>query len=215
MTYFIIITSFVSKKMDLSKDIQQERHLLMLISEGDEGAFGQVFNYYFDHLYGFTLSVTKSAVLTEEILQDVFVKVWQKRAVLPSIEKFEAWLFILTRNHAYKVVQRELARPSYHEYLVSYFSQSADSPEQRLYYKEFQEALSHAVASLPKQQRLVFTRSRLQGCSLDEISAELHLSKYTVKSHLTKAIHAVRRYLQQCSYSLPIVLLIWHFITRG
>jgi len=193
----------------LIKAIHNEQQLLELISEGDEIAFGQLFKYYFEHLYGFAVSVTKSSVLAEEILQDVFVTVWQKRAMLTTIEKFDAWLFIITRNQAYKVIRQQLSRPSYIEHLESYFCLSPDSPEQELLYKEFQALLSDAADTLPTQQRLVFIKSRLQGLSLDEIASELSLSKNTVKSHLTKAIHTIRLYLQEHSYSLTVLLLLY------
>jgi RNA polymerase sigma-70 factor (ECF subfamily) len=172
-----------------------EKELLQQVAEGNEKAFGLLFAQYWDHLFAFAFSVTKSTVLAEEIVQDSFVATWQHRETLPGLEKFEAWLFIVARNQAYKVIRKKVNDPIFVEQLEIYFALSSDSPERQLLLRETQELIGKAAGELPPQQQLVFNLSRQQGLSLDEIAVELGLSKNTVKAHLAKALITVRHYL--------------------
>lgn len=169
----------------------------MQLAGGDERALTEIIRHYSNHLYQFVFSVTKSASVAEEVIQDVFVAVWKQRAQLCEVERFEDWLFIVTRNHAYKALRRELRRPGYTGYLEAFFALSGESPEEQLLLKESRELITHAATTLPPQQQRVFRMSRLQGRTLDEIASQLQLSKNTVKVHLTKALQGIRLYLRQ------------------
>lgn len=186
-------------------DPHNEKELLELVARGDEKAFGQLFSRYWDHLYGFAFSVTKSVVLAEEIVQDSFVKVWEHRVDLPGLEKFDAWLFIVTRNQAYKVIRKKVHDPVFVEQLETYFALSSDSPERALLLRETEALIGKAATALPPQQQLIFQMSRQQGLSLDEIALELGISKNTVKAHLSKSLQTVRTWLQENVQGLLLI----------
>lgn len=175
--------------------LENEEKLLTQLADGDEAAFGRIIKHYYDHLYGFAVFVTKSPPVAEEIVQDVFLSLWESRRQVPLLDRFEDWLFIITRNQAFKTLRKEVQRPGFLDELTAYFALAADSPEQQLLLKESVELLRLAATTLPPRQQIIFKMSRLQELTLDEIATQLRLSKNTVKAHLTKALHGIRLYL--------------------
>lgn len=185
----------------------QERELLLQIAGGDEQAFARFVTPLFDRLYGFSLAVTKSAELAEEVVQDAFVRIWQHRQELPAINNIQAWIFTLTKNLAYNSIRRQVKDPILARQLDDYFILSPSSAEDSLLFKDALAVVHQAAASLPPQQRQVFTMNRLQGLSLDEIAAQLNLSKETVKKHLTHALKTVRIFVQANGSDMLVVII--------
>lgn len=177
--------------------LENERTLIARLATGDEAALGEIIRHYYDHLYGFAVYVTKSSSVAEEIMQDVFLVVWKNRDQVTLVERFEDWLFVITRNQSYKALRREVRRPQFVDELASYFALTAEAPDQQLLEKESRELLRLATTTLPPRQQTIFRMSRLEEFSLDEIAAHLRLSKNTVKVHLTKALRGIRLYLEE------------------
>jgi RNA polymerase sigma-70 factor (family 1) len=182
--------------------------LVERVAAGDESAFTQLFHHHFHHLYGFAHSVVKSHELAEEIVQDVFVRVWKNRQQLLTVERLDDWLFIITRNVSFKALQDLIRDTGRSKQLEKYFDLAPDTAEQQVLYKESLSIIEEAVQTLPPQQQQVFRLSRMQNLSLDEIAAVMSLSKNTIKSHLTKALHSVRLFIQlhACEWLLLVCL---------
>jgi len=189
----------------------EEKEILKRISQGDEKAFSELVTPLFDRLYGFALSVTKSAVHAEEIVQDTCLKVWQHRNELTEIENITAWIFTIIRNLSYNYLRRQVKNDALVRRLDEYLALPSASAEENLLYKEALQKVQQAVDGLPLQQAQVFTLSRLQGLSLDEVAARMQLSKSTVKNHLTLALKTVRTYMQEHSviYLIIVSSLLW------
>jgi RNA polymerase sigma-70 factor (family 1) len=189
----------------------EEKALLERISLGDEKAFSQFVSPLFDRLYGFSLSVTKSEMYAEEIVQDTFLKIWQHRSELQELDNVTAWIFTITRNLSYNFLKRQLKDQELVRRLDEYFALPSGSAEENLLYKEALVRVQQAVNILPPQQAMVFTLNRLQGLSLDEVADQLQLSKSTVKNHLTQALKNVRTHLLEHSgiYMLVMSALLW------
>ena len=84
------------------------KNIIQRIVSGNEASFRIFFDYYWDNLYSVAFAFTKSETLSEEIVQEVFVKVWLKREYLASVNNIESWLFIIARNHILNVLQKKL-----------------------------------------------------------------------------------------------------------
>ena len=87
--------------------------LLLKVVDGDENAFGQLFKIYYNQLGDFIMRITESELLTQEIVQDVFLKIWINRSSLAEIDSFRAYLLVVARNHAFnclKKIAREESR---------------------------------------------------------------------------------------------------------
>lgn len=176
------------------------------LAKGEEKAFRQLFEMYFDKVYKVAFMFTKSTVVAEEIAQDVFLKIWLGREKLISVRKLDSYVFIVARNHIFNVLRKKINEEPFTDQLVKYFEETAASAEQHISLKEVQSLVKKAVEQLPPQQKLIYNLSRERGLNQEEIAYTLHLSKNTVKSHMNKALHFIRRYLR-VNAEISIVLI--------
>ena len=184
---------------EIEKHIEQD--LLLKVADGSEAAFSRLFHTYRDKLYSFIVGISGSRQLAEDIVQEVFLKIWQKRPEIKYIRDFDAYLFCMARNHALNALKR-MAK----EILIfqEMGQQPRDSPEmsEALEYKEMQTSVRDAIERLPLRQKEVFILSREHGLKQAEISRLLHITVPTVKSHITQARHFIRK---QCKNIYPII----------
>lgn len=185
----------------------------MNISKGDETSFKILFEAHWDRIYSVAFTFTKSAMIAEEMVQDVFVKIWLRRTELSSVRKFSDYLFIVARNHILSVLRKKIVEEPFAAHLAEYFKDISNVPDQQLLCRETEALVLQAVEKLPHQQQMVYTLSRQQGLSLDEIASRLSISKHTVKSHMSKALHFIRQYLH--THSDVGVVTVFYCIISG
>ena len=172
--------------------------LLCRIAEGDETAFGELFRAYHQRLGAYVFRLTGSKQATQEIVQDVFVKIWVKRVTLAEIGNFDAYLFTAVRNHVFNYIRniarersRQAALAAGHLAAASVM-QSVDRPAPD---EDYHALLDDAVAQLPQQQQRVYRLHKQEGLSHAEIAARMQLSVETVKKHMSLALRAIREHL--------------------
>jgi RNA polymerase sigma-70 factor (ECF subfamily) len=169
--------------------------LLKAVAEGDEKAFSEIFHLYRNKIYAIAFRITGSEALAEEVLLDVFLKVWLKRAQLPQVEHFTAWLFTVTRNHIFNLLKQtalQMAPDPLEEEQVQLAT--TDHPAAILQEKEYRRVLQQAVDRLPPQQKKVYRLIKEHGLKREEAASELNLSPETVKRHLSDAMQFIRVY---------------------
>jgi len=171
--------------------------LLSNIAKGDEAAFRTLFERYWDNIYGVAFAFTKSPVMAEEIVQDIFVKIWLKREHLPQLKKFSDYLFIIARNHIISLLRKKTSEQPFTDHLLNYFQETGNNPEDLLLCRETENLVHKAIELLPPQQHLVYCLSREKGLNQEEIASQLNISVHTVKSHMNKALQFIRHYLHQ------------------
>lgn len=178
----------------LNEILHNEKELLELIAKGDEYAFVKLFAHYRDKIYSIAFKLTKSDVIAEEIVQDVFLKIWIKRANLFEIQNFGAYLFIVTRNDVYKVL-KGIAR-NYKNTLLKDNDQSFATFDTTdvIIEKEYILLLQKAIDRLPNQQKQVYYLIKDQGLKRDEVAHQLNIQPETVKFHLAQAMKNIRAY---------------------
>lgn len=180
-------------------------YLVTLVAAGDVNAFNELFRLYWDNIYSIAFSITKSKVVAEEIVQDVFLKVWLKREQLAEVKNFDNYLFIIARNHIYNQLRTKAVQFSETDVEVS------ETPEKQLYLKETVQIITEAVKRLPKQQRVIFELSRNEGLDHAAIANRLKLSRLTVKTHMNKALHSIRGYLSRHNIISLLLLSLLQF----
>jgi RNA polymerase sigma-70 factor (ECF subfamily) len=161
--------------------INREKILLSKVAEGDEHAFAELFKNYYNLLGTFIMRLTESAPLTQEIVQDVFVKIWVNRSVLADVECFKAYLIVVARNHAFnslKQIAREKSRQK--EWVDSVLRLAANAPDEADTIHT-NDLIEKAIDLLPPQQKKVYLLSRRDGMRQDEIAKQLDISLETVK----------------------------------
>ncbi len=174
---------------------KNEKMLLKQAAEGDERAFEQLFHAFRDRLYGFIFRVTDSKEIAEDILQDVFLKIWIHREKLTAVDNFNAYLFRMSQNHAIN----HLRRLSKETLVLLETRQRNDvqnpAADEQLVCKNMQQLVKEIVDGLPSQQKAVYLLSREQNLKQEEIARRLHISISTVKNHMTHALHTIRERL--------------------
>jgi len=185
-----------------------ERALLSRVADSDEKAFTELFERYSDVAYGFAIVYTKTAESAEEVVQEIFLKLWLKREKLREIQSFPDHLFIITRNHIIDFLRKHLREKKYQQQLMQHFREVSFTPEQQLIFKESGEIVEKAVAMLPPQQQTIYRLRRNEDMPLDEIAFTMNLSRLTVRNHLNKALGAIRAYLQAHSRELISLLVL-------
>lgn len=174
-----------------------EKLLLVQIGAGNEKAFEQIFERYSDTIYGVAFAYTKSVEMSEEVVQDVFLKIWAAREKLSKIEDFSNYIFIITRNQLLNYLNRKTREKAYLQHLSRHFNENNISPEQELLYKESNELIEKAISLLPDQQKLVYQMVKVQGMKLEEAATVLDLSRNTVRNHLSRALQFIRSFIYQ------------------
>ena len=174
--------------------VQKEKKLHQLISNGDEGAFAQLFEQYKDRVYSMAFRLTKSNVTAEEIVQNVFLKIWLKRAGLNDIRNFSAYLFIVARNDVYKFLKQVSRR--YKTSLALHNDQRIDGNDTAdlLLDKEYNLLLQNAIQRLPNQQKQIYSLVKDRGFKRAEVAQQLHIQPETVKFHLAQAMKNIRAF---------------------
>lgn len=170
--------------------------LLLKVAEGDETAFRQLFKTYYNQLGEFIMRITESEPLTQEIVQDVFLKIWINRGALAELKCFKAYLFVVARNHAFnclKQIAREKSREKEWVETVLYHALN-DIEEPDTINKG--DLIDEAVELLPPRQKKVYTLSRRDGMKQEEIARELNISLETVKKHMVLALRFLKNHLR-------------------
>lgn len=176
--------------------INDVKVLLLRVSEGDENAFAQLFKTHYNQLGDFIMRLTESEQLTQEIVQDVFLKIWTNRRTLAGIHCFKAYLMVVARNHAFnclKQIAREKSRKRAWENTVL---QLALHPADETALTDTGKLIEEAVELLPPRQKNVYLLSRVEGISQEGIAKKLNISHETVKKHMVLALRFLKNHVR-------------------
>src|SRR3954463_1596563 len=174
-----------------------ESLLLRSVADGDKQAFEQLYNQYEGGVEKYVLFITRSKEVTEEIIQDVFLSVWQKRTQLPTLDSFRSYLFAIARNRVISYLRSVKARYKTMELDDTLAAGSHTDTDHLALYNQYYKMVLDAILLLPDRKREVFSLSLNEDLTLDEMAARLGLSKSTVKQHLYSASAQVREYLKK------------------
>jgi RNA polymerase sigma-70 factor (family 1) len=186
-----------------------ETKLVDKLKNGDAEAFRQLFEQYKDIVYGYSYVLAKSPVLAEEIVQEVFMKVWSMRAQLRTDCSFKSFIYTLTRHQVYNLLRKAAYDEKLKSEVFCRLPFTHQETEVQVLSAELDRMARKGIAALPPQRQLIFRMSREQGLAHEEIALQLGLSKNTVKDQMVKALKSLREYLRlhaDVTFSLLYVL---------
>lgn len=184
-----------------------DRLLFFQIADGDETAFRSLYHRYNAVLLGSVKKLLKSDTAVEEVLQEVFLKVWLVRHTLRDIENPGGWLYTLAANYSLSALRKH-ARERNRQNDIEDVADNEDASA-GIYARELQALIKDAVEKLPASRREVFMMNTQEGKSRKEIADALAISENTVKNQLVTARKFIREYLEkQTGTRLPILLII-------
>lgn len=178
------------------KPVANETELLTEVANGNEKAFKQLFNAYHNQLGEFVFSITGSAENTEEIIHDVFLKIWISREKLPDIRNFTSYMFILTRNYTLNCMRKMLSQLKQEEEYAREFEGSENAIDlDVLQEPDYQLMVEQAVLQLPPQQQKVFML-RQKGLKNMEIANLMGIAPDSVKKYQQWAIKSISQFVK-------------------
>jgi RNA polymerase sigma-70 factor (family 1) len=183
-----------------------EKELLTRIAAGDATAYRTFFDLYKERFYAVVLKMTRSDLVAEEIVQEVFLNIWLKREKLVFIENPSSYFFTAVYRRVYSYY-RKLAREEKIKGVLSQSKAFENSTEELIFARESQLLISTAIGKLPSQQQVIFKLSKQEGLSREEIAEQLQLSPNTVKNHLSCAVKTIRALLRNPGFIF--LLIIW------
>jgi RNA polymerase sigma-70 factor (family 1) len=182
--------------------------LLAALCADDEGSFAEIYQRYCYRLFEVAYRKLKSRELAEELVQDLFENLWNRRAS-HQIEQLGHYLFSALRYRIINHIKGQQVRTGYELYCRLAASEADTTTEEVLAHNELRAALLASVRKLPAKTREIFQLSRLEQYSVAEISGRVNLSEKTVEYHLTKSLKLLRSYLRD--FLVLVVLAHWHF----
>ncbi|HEY8957665.1 RNA polymerase sigma factor [Chitinophaga sp.] len=185
--------------------LQDNNQLFQLISEGDETAFRQLFHLYVPHLRAMAFRIIQNESVTEDIIQETFLRLWISRDKLKAIEQPRSWLYRIALYQCFTYLRKQAV---HHRAVASLTPvEPVFSPEEDMTYAFMKEQVGIAVQQLPPQAKRIYLLSREQGLKIPEIAAKLSLSPNTVKNSLVRSLHSIRGHLKQLGMLFPLLIL--------
>jgi RNA polymerase sigma-70 factor (ECF subfamily) len=166
------------------------------MSTGDRKAFRELFNKYHRRIFAIALKITGVGETAEDVVQEVFIKLWMNKEKLPAIENFNAYLNTVTRNHIFNKLRKLAHEQIALQKLIAQQTLKEKSSSDQIVYNELEKLIHNAVAQLPSQQKKVYTLSRVYGLKHEEIAQQLGISSSTVKGHIVHALQHIKSFLR-------------------
>ena len=187
--------------------MDQENQLIVKLRTGSKDAFTQVYEQYFDLLYGFVFNLIRSHETTREIAQDTFVKVWIHRQSIDTSQSFKAFLYTIAKNRLVNELKSKFRNPLFDDYLDHCENESlAVLPENSYDFNQFLLSLSQAKTKLTPRQREAFELYMEEGLQSAEVASRMGISEQAFFNHLSKALSFLRSSLHPFS---PLLLLLF------
>ena len=170
--------------------------IIKRLSEGDQSAYRVVFEHYYPRIWEFVRRIVKSESLAEDITQDIFVKIWERREIFGvEVHSFSKYIYIMSRNAALNALRQSSRTTPIADSGTIKEEQGSSSLEESYYAKEKELIIRLTVCQMPEQRRRIFEMSRYMGMDNQTIATTLNISKKTVENHLTLALKTLRSIL--------------------
>ncbi|MFH0759525.1 MAG: RNA polymerase sigma-70 factor [Bacteroidota bacterium] len=191
-----------------SGSTRSDKDLVKKLKSGQVGAFDLLYERYSRNLYSFSRSLLKTHEDSEEVVQEVFLRVWKKRMDLIEQKSFKSFLFSLAYNVIIDQFRKRTKDQKYEQYVIHMAQHNNIDPAKELEYEELKEIIANAIDELPKKRKRVYQMSRLEGLNYKEIARRNHISTKTVENHINLALKHIRHRLGGMDSNIILFLLL-------
>ncbi|WP_291912210.1 RNA polymerase sigma factor [Chitinophaga sp. CB10] len=189
--------------MTNAADFHDETGLLTELQAGNQAAFQALYEKYHHALYRKTFQLLQSGSETEDVIQEAFITLWEKRHEIDTARPLGPWLFTVTFNRAVNHLKKQLREKSKAAELLAVADNDYLEVERQW------QLLETAVSQLSPQKRRVFQLCKMEGRTYEEASQLMGISRYTVKEYLGEVMHILREYARKhVSYDTTLVILL-------
>ena len=198
----------------MKKNVSNEEFfIIQRMVEGDENAFKYFFDTYYDDLCNFVNGYLRDETLSEDIVQSIFIYLWENRDSLLSNSSIKSYLYTASKNKSLNYLRDEKNK---HRIEGALFAQtesfSDESADRYLEFEELKTILSRAVEVLPTQCKTIYQLSRDEGLSQKEIAEKLGITMKTVENQMTIAIRKIKEHLQPYQDQIFILFISINFV---
>jgi RNA polymerase sigma-70 factor, ECF subfamily len=177
-----------------------EDEWILALKEGNLQAFNELFDRYGKRLYYFSIGYLKSAESAEEIVQEVFLKIWDNRVELSAQKSLESYLFTIARNGILNTIRKSKSEQAYLDYVKINPGKNVLLDEE-LNFNELEKAYHEAIGKLSPRRKEIYLMSKEQSFSNAEIAIKMNISVKTVENQMTSALSEIRRNLRSLGFS--------------
>lgn len=185
---------------------KDDKQLIKKLKEGDRAAFDALFYAFEPTLYSYAMKLTFDVEDAKEVVQEVFLKVWERRQWIDPQYNFDSFLFSIAKNLVYNKARHRAYGFAYKEYVTLHGSQTENVTENTVRFNELANLIQATCRQLPPVRREVFTLSRIEGLSHSEIAEKLNTSTSNIKNHIHKALRFLKEQIQMHE-TVPVIFL--------
>lgn len=193
--------------MPVTYSTHSDNQLLQLVSQSDQQAFDELYERYFTRLFNYAYEKTGDRFLAQEVVQELFITIWQQRTRLAITGLAKSYIFTTAKHLIIDQYRREASRAHYTNTFVSRQSLSTNQTEEQVWANELERSYQEFLAQLPPKCQQAFILSR-QGYSNREIAQQMDITEKTVEQHISKALRLVRDWLPNYLMILLVLSLI-------
>lgn len=177
--------------------IQDEEELIERVANGDRKAFTILYLRHLNDLYRYVYLFTKSKEISEEIIQDVFIKIWEHRVTLRKVTYFKSYLFRSAKNQLLDEIRRNRTKAKIFLTLGQQTEESHEQSDSNIICTQYYQIAQDAINLLPKKRKEIVELRTKDDLSLDEIAEKLSISKFVVKKQLYAGMHFIRKHFKK------------------
>jgi RNA polymerase sigma-70 factor (ECF subfamily) len=194
------------------KDIilYNDEELMQEIKAGNMFAFDALYRKYNKKLYKFGYSILKSTEEAENLIQDVFLNLWENRHKVEKNSSIKSYVFTITYNSAISIIRKKARESQFIEYLKTLQDINVEPVNVELEYNELTSKLDEIINELPRRQKEVYLLHKVEGLKYNEIAERLNISVNTIENHMSHALKTIRKKLG--NYSLIAILFGYLFV---
>lgn len=171
--------------------------LVERLHENEVAAFDTLYWKYHEVVYRNIMKLVKETVVAEDILQEVFIKLWEKRQEIKASQSVAGWLFVISFNLSVNYSRKKLREQTFHQKLLALDPGEETGLDRKVMQEVQYHLLEQAIAELSPQRRRIVTLCKLEGKTYEEVANELNISRNTVKEHLSAAMVKLNDYIQK------------------
>lgn len=192
--------------MDKKEGRPGEPQLIAALKLGSVKAFDALYDMYYRRIYGYCLNFTKSRKDTEDIVQEVFMKLWSARKEIQVEDSIANYIFSIAKNRLISAFRSNVASPHYEDYL-DYCETLGKEDYSVIEYKEFVAMVEEGISKLPPMQQKIVRLSKFTSMSNKEIASLFEISEQTVKNQLVTGLKKIRIHLNSKELAIMLPLL--------
>jgi len=194
----------------IKKAKQSDSELANMIKSGQLKAFDLLYERYSQNLYRFARSLLKNHEDAEEVVQEVFYRVWNKRKDLSGRKSFQSFLFTIAYNVTIDQLRKRINDQKYEQFLINQAQRNFLNPEDDLEFQDLKNEVEKAIHELPEKRKQIYMMSREEGLSYKEIALRKSIKVKTVENHINLALRHIRKRLG--AKEINIVLFLFLFV---